>query len=75
MPGGIEDCRVLLLDNLFGYLWKKRVPPREVDLNRKSVACNRSVAFFPLSHVTFQCGEYLLDQFGKRPVCCDSIKK
>ena len=49
MPWEIENCRVLILDNIYGYLWKERVPLKEVDLNRKSVACNRSVAFL---HVT-----------------------
>jgi hypothetical protein len=40
----IENCLVLLLDNIYRYLWKERVPPRQMDLNRQSVACNRSVA-------------------------------
>jgi hypothetical protein len=50
MPEGIENHRVLLLDNIFGYLWKKRVLPKGVDLNNRSVAYNGSVAWL-LFHV------------------------
>ena len=49
MPWEIENRRSLFLYNVYGYLWKERVSLKGVDLNRKSVACNRSVAFL---HVT-----------------------
>jgi hypothetical protein len=45
VPEEIENRRVLFLDNVFGYLWKERVLPKEVELDRESVACNISVAF------------------------------
>jgi hypothetical protein len=45
VPEGIENRRVILLENVFGYLWKKREPFSEVDLDRISVACNINVAF------------------------------
>jgi|GEM_PF-4624854 hypothetical protein len=44
MPREIENPLSLFLSNVYGYLWKERVQPKDVELNRESVACNRSVA-------------------------------
>jgi hypothetical protein len=57
---GIENSRVLLLDNVFRYLWKERVSPKDVALSRKSVACNRSVAFLSCHMEHFNAGSAFL---------------